>query len=118
VLDKAVAVLVAVAGGPAALTDVVERTSLPRATAYRLAVALEAHRLLGRDSLGRFTVGPRCAELAAAASDPLLTAAGPVLAELAAATGESAQLYRKESGGRRCVAAVERAAGLRDTVPV
>lgn len=44
VLDKAVAILRAVAAEPATLAELVERTGLPRATAHRLAVALEGHR--------------------------------------------------------------------------
>lgn len=118
VLDKAVVVLAALQSGPAGLTELVLRTGLSRATAHRLAAALETHRLLGRDPAGRFVLGPRLGELAAAAADPLLTAAAPVLARLRDETGESAQLYRREAGGRRCVAASERASGLRDTVPV
>ena len=42
---------------------------------------------------GRFVLGPRLAELSAAAGeDRLLAAAGPVLARLRDITGESAQL--------------------------
>lgn len=118
-LDKAIAVLDAVAAGPASLAELVRRTGLARPTAHRLAVALETHRLLGRDGAGHFTLGPRLGELAAAESpDPLLQAAGGVLAGLRDATGESAQLYRRDGQGRRCVAAAEQASGLRDTVPV
>ena len=42
----------------------------------------------------------------------------PVLAALRDITGESAQLYRRQADSRICVAAAERATGLRDTVPV
>ena len=42
----------------------------------------------------------------------------PVLAALRDVTGESAQLYRRQADERICVAAAERASGLRDTVPV
>lgn len=117
-LDKSVAVLAALAAGPVTLAGLVGRTGLARPTAYRLAVALEAHRLVRRDSAGRFAVGPRCAELAAAGEDPLLAQARVVLPRLRDATGESTQLYLREHAGRRCVAASERAQGLRDTVPV
>ncbi|MBV9821992.1 MAG: helix-turn-helix domain-containing protein, partial [Actinobacteria bacterium] len=79
VLDKSVAVLSAAATGPAALADLVARTGLPRATAHRLAMALEVHRLLTRDGDGRFVPGPRLAELAAAAADPMLERAAEVL---------------------------------------
>ena len=44
--------------------------------------------------------------------------AQPVLAQLRDMTGESAQLYRRQGDARICVAAAERASGLRDTVPV
>ena len=114
VLDKAVRVLDALEAGPAALAELVQRTGLPRATAHRLAVALEVHRLVARDAEGRFLLGPRVA-----VTEPLVLAAGPVLQALRDETGESAALYvRTGTGARRCIAAAERASGLRDTVPV
>jgi DNA-binding IclR family transcriptional regulator len=118
VLDKAMAVLTAAAFAPASLAELVDRTGLPRATAHRLAVALEAHRLLSRDTAGRWVPGPALSELARQAPDPLLAAAGPVLSRLRDETGESAQLYRRDGVVRICVAAEERTHGLRDTVPV
>lgn len=119
VLDKAVALLGVVGAGPASLAGLVESTGISRPTAHRLAVALEHHGLLGRDAGGRFVVGARVAELAAAAPDPLLPAAGPVLRAAMEASGESAQLYRRAGSSRVCVAAAERDGhGLRDSVPV
>lgn len=113
-LDKAVRVLDALEGGPAALAELVERTGLPRATAHRLAVALEVHRLVSRDAEGRFLLGPRVT-----VANPLVAAAGPVLELLRDQTGESAALYvRTGAGTRRCIASADRASGLRDTVPV
>jgi DNA-binding IclR family transcriptional regulator len=117
VLDKAVVILTACVEG-ASLAELVERTGLPRATAHRLAQALETHRLLVRDSQGRWRPGPRLGELASAAPDVLLTAAEPTLAALRDTTGESAQLFLRRADERICVAAAERARGLRDTVPV
>jgi DNA-binding IclR family transcriptional regulator len=117
VLDKSVLILSACIEG-ASLADLVDRTSLPRATAHRLAQALEVHRLLVRDAQGRWRPGPRLAELASAAPDVLLTAAEPMLAALRDSTGESAQLFLRRADDRVCVAAAERARGLRDTVPV
>ncbi|HEY0359135.1 MAG TPA: IclR family transcriptional regulator [Mycobacteriales bacterium] len=117
VLDKAVAILEATVEG-ASLAELVERSGLPRATAHRLAQALEVHRLLIRDAQGRWRPGPRLAEFANAAPDVLLTAAAPVLAALRDQTGESAQLYLRRADERVCVAAAERSSGLRDTVPV
>lgn len=116
VLDKAVAMLAAAAAHPVSLNDLVTGTGLPRATAHRIAVALEVHGLLGRDEAGRWAPGPALAALAGA--DPLLAAAPAVLAQLHGRTGESAQLYRRDGDVRVCVAAVDRATGLRDTVPV
>lgn len=117
-LDKVVAVLRAVAAEPASLAALVERTGLPRATAHRLAVGLETHRLLTRGPDGRWRPGPSWSELAAGATDPLVDAAALVLPRLRDTTGESVQLYRREATQRVCVAAAEPATGLRDTVLV
>lgn len=117
VLDKAVVILSACVEG-ASLAELVERTKLPRATAHRLAQALETHRMLVRDVQGRWRPGPRLAELANSAPDVLLTAADPMLTALRDATGESAQLFLRRADQRVCAAAAERASGLRDTVPI
>jgi DNA-binding IclR family transcriptional regulator len=85
VLDKAVTILAACVDG-ASLAELVERTKLPRATAHRLAQALEIHRMLVRDAQGRWRPGPRLGELANAAPDILLTAAEPILTALRDAT--------------------------------
>ena len=119
VLDKAALVLSALEPGPQTLAGLVQATGLARPTAHRLAVALEYHRTVARDLQGRFVLGPRLAELAAAAGeDRLIAAAGPVLAWLLDTTGESAQLYRRQGDERICVAAAERLHGLRDSVPI
>jgi len=119
VLDKAVAVLSTLESGPHSLAELVAATGIARPTAHRLAVALEFHRLVARDLTGRFIVGPRSGELGAAAGeDRLLAAATPALSALRDATGESAQLYRRQGDIRICVAVAERLSGLRDSVPV
>jgi DNA-binding IclR family transcriptional regulator len=119
VLDKAAIVLGALEAGPSTLAQLVTATGLARPTAHRLAVALEHHRLVTRDLQGRFVLGPRLAELAAAAGeDRLLASAGPVLAALRDHTGESAQLFRRQGDQRICVAAAEPPMGLRDSIPV
>jgi DNA-binding IclR family transcriptional regulator len=118
VLDKAVNLLNTIAESPCGLAELCERTGLPRATTYRLAAALEVHRLLARDNEGRWRLGPAVRELAAYVNDPLLVASAAVLPALRETTGESVQLYRREGTSRVCVAALEPAAGLRDTVPV
>ncbi len=119
VLDKAVAILTTLESGPHTLAQLVAATGIARPTAHRLAVALEFHRLVTRDLNGRFVLGPRSGELAAAAGeDRLLAAAAPALAALRDATGESAQLYRRQGDLRICVAVAERVSGLRDSVPI
>lgn len=119
VLDKAVLLLERIADRPASLAELVEQTGLSRPTVYRLAVALEHHRLADRDREGRFVLGPWTSELAATGDrDPLLAAAPEILAELRDRTEESAQLYRCAGAQRCCIAAAERTSGLRDTVPV
>lgn len=118
VVDKAVSILAAVAAGPSTLAELVAATGLPRATAHRLAVALEVHRLVARDAEGRFILGTRIGELAHALPDALVVAAGPVLSWVRDESGESTQLYRRDGTERICVAAAERHTGLRTTVPV
>jgi len=118
VLDKAVTVLRAVADSPCGLAELCTRTGLPRATAHRLAVGLETHRLLRRGSDGRWRPGPALHELGNGALDPLLDAAATILPRLRDLTGESVQIYRREGLTRVCVAAAEPVSGLRDTVPV
>lgn len=119
VIDKAVQVMVALEDGPLNLAGLTAATGLPRPTAHRIAIALEHHRMVGRDASGRFMLGPRLGELSAArGEDRLISAAAPILSALRTQTGESAQLYRQQGEHRVCVAAAEPTAGLRDTVPV
>lgn len=121
VLDKAVTVLDAVADAPRSLADLVAATGLPRATAHRLAVALEANGLLRRDGEGRFALGLHLAALgrAAAAAFPLAELARPALERLRDATGESVQLYVRDGDDhRRCVASLDSPSELRTIVAV
>ena len=79
------------AAGPCTLADLVATTGFSRATAHRLAVALEAHGLLRRTADGRFALGLRLVGLGRAAADglPLADAAGPALAALRDATARA-----------------------------
>ncbi len=110
--------LQAVAEDPCGLAELCNRTGLPRATAHRLAVGLEVHRLLRRGPDGRWRPGTALAELAGGSTDPLLDAAGAVLPKLRDITGESVQLYRRDGVQRVCVSTAEPPSGLRDTVPI
>src|SRR5688500_8875672 len=120
VLDKAMAVLGALEQRPAALTDLVDRTGLSRATAHRLAVALEAHGLVRRDDDGRFCLGLRLIGLGheAAEAVPVWAAARPALAWLHEQTGEAVQLYVRDGDARVCVESIESAKELRTIVPI
>jgi DNA-binding IclR family transcriptional regulator len=120
VLDRSVVLLDLLADGPRTLRWLSGASGLPRPTAYRLLVALEAHRLVARDSSGAFGLGPRLTELAVRAGPALDLAAvaGPVLARLHDATGESVQLYVRSGDRRLCIAARDAGTGLRDSVPV
>jgi DNA-binding IclR family transcriptional regulator len=119
VLDKAVHVLRAVADAPRSLNALQLATGLPRATAHRLAVALEQHGLLRRDDEGRFDLGPELAALGRVASDrfPLASLALPALERLRDDTGESVQLFVREGIQRRCVLSLQSPHALRWIVP-
>jgi DNA-binding IclR family transcriptional regulator len=119
VLDKAVHVLRAVAEQPRTLGGLQAATGLPRATAHRLAVALEMHGLLRRDDEGRFDLGPELASLGRTASErfPLAGLALPALERLRALTDESVQLFVHEGSHRRCVVSLQSPHALRWIVP-
>ena len=120
VLDKAVAVLRALErDGASGLAELTVSTGLPRATAHRLAAALEQHGLVRRDAAGRWCLGLALVGLghAASAGFPLADLARPILAALRDDTGESVQLFVREGDGRRCVVSLQSAHGLRWIVP-
>ena len=120
VLDKAMIVLRAVErAGPLALAELQAATGIPRATAYRLAAALEDHGLLRRDAAGRFALGLGLVALGRAAAEgfPLADLARPALEALRDETGESVQLYVREGDARRCVVSLQSPHGLRWIVP-
>lgn len=120
VLDKAMAVLGALESQPRTLAELVEATGLSRATAHRLATALEVHGLVRRDPAGRFSLGLRLIGLghAAAAAVPGWLDARPALAWLRDRTGESVQLYVRDGDRRVCVESLEAPHELRTIVPV
>jgi DNA-binding IclR family transcriptional regulator len=120
VLDKAMVVLGALEAGPASLAELVGRTSLSRATAHRLAVALEAHGLVRREDDGRFCLGLRLIGLGHEAAEalPVWVVARPALAWLHDQTGESVQLYVLDGDSRVCVESIESPRELRTIVAV
>src|SRR5215469_17528025 len=120
VLDRCVGLLDLLADCPRSLRALADASGLPRPTAHRLLVALEAHRLVARYPAGAFRLGPRLTELAAVAGPELdlASVAGPVLDRLHQASGESVQLYVRSGEHRLCIAARDAGTGLRDSVPV
>ncbi len=119
VIDKGVLILRALGRAPLDLATLQDETGLPRATAHRLAVALELHGLVRRDPQGRFCLGFELIRLGRAAEDefPLAEITRPILTALRDATGESVQLYVADGDGRRCVVSLESTHGLRWIVP-
>ena len=119
VVDKSVAILAAVADAPRSLADLVDATDAaprdgpsPRRGAGGAPTARPRCRWSLRPRTARRrTGGRRCPTRS---SRP----PAPVLAWVRDECGESAQLYRRDGAERVCVAAAERAHGLRTTVPV
>ena len=112
VLDKAVAVLDALEADALGLNELAAATGLPRATAHRLAVALEVHGFVERDGAGRFLLGGRVS------GRSLARVARPALEDLRDDTGESVQLYVRRGEVRVCVVSLESPHSLRTIVPV
>ena len=117
-LDKAMAIIAAVEATPCSLVDLMSATGTSRATCHRLAVALETHGILRRDSDGRFVLGGRLIGLGeeAARSMPLMAVARPILDRLRDDTGESAQVWVREGDQRRCLVAVDSPHELRTMI--
>ncbi len=120
VIEKSAVILDALSRGPLDLAGLQDVTGLPRATAHRLAVALEGHQLVRRDAQGRFCLGFELIRLGRAAADafPLAELATPSLVALRDATGESVQLYVREHDARRCVVSLQSQHALQWLVPV
>jgi DNA-binding IclR family transcriptional regulator len=119
VLDKAFLVLNELVARPLSLTEVVDRTGIPRATSHRLLSALEHHGAVRRNDNGDYCIGPTLAGLGRAATQhfPFLQFARDVATQIRDRTGESVQVFVPESKGRRCVVSLESPNGLRWIVP-
>lgn len=112
-VERAAALLRAVASTAHPRDSVVSalaaRCGLNRATAWRLLTTLEADGLVACDrDTGRWSIGPGLIHLVGAYdADQLVRDAGPVLAELAAKTGETAAIAVPTSGRLRYAEEVE-----------
>ncbi|MEY8209811.1 IclR family transcriptional regulator [Corynebacterium sp. MNWGS58] len=114
VLDRAVAIMKATASTPMNLSELCDTTGIPRATAHRIASALEMHQILARRVDGRWGAGPELP----GSQDKLVRTATPYMESLMDATGESVQLYQRRGDVRVCIAACEPPSGLHNVVPV
>jgi len=119
VVDKSMTVLHAVAVKPLGLSELQAVTGIPRATAHRLATALELHGMLRRDADGRFELGHGLVALGRRSAErfALVDVVRPVGTALRDSTGECVQLFVREGNQRRCVLSLESAHGLRWIVP-
>jgi DNA-binding IclR family transcriptional regulator len=94
-IERAFAVLAALADGPIGVTEVAERVGLPKSTAARLLTALWHEGAVEQEAGGtRYRLGPRIASLAArhVPTRDLVGVARGHLAELATSVGEVAGL--------------------------
>ncbi len=95
-IERAFSVLAALGDGPAGVTHIADRVSLPKSTVARLLAALAAEGAVEQVTDGTdYRIGERLVSLAASASSSprsLIGLARPHLVALAAATGEVAGL--------------------------
>jgi DNA-binding IclR family transcriptional regulator len=94
-IERAFAVLGALADGPVGVTEVADRVALPKSTVARLLGSLQREGVVEQVPGGtRYRLGARIASLAAgvASTSSLVALARPHLVELASALGETAGL--------------------------
>ncbi len=101
-VEKAVDVLFHLHGqaGPRGVTEIGRALSLPKSTAHRLLASLARRGLVERDDRGRYRPGLGLVTLGLGVleREPVVTAAHPVLDELAASLGETAFLTAARGG--------------------
>ncbi len=94
-IERAFALLRALSLGPVGITDLADRTNLPKSTVARLLSALEAETAVIQQEVGGdYELGPGLSDLtgANAAGFSLIAAARPFLVDLATRNGESSGL--------------------------
>ncbi|WP_431919091.1 IclR family transcriptional regulator [Amycolatopsis tucumanensis] len=101
------------------LTEIARRAGLPVATTQRILGVLEARGRVERDANGyRPGVALIFGAHAYLMTSPLLTAARPILHDLAAATGLTASLFKRIGWSRVVLARVDGASPLRYELPI
>ncbi|MGX1670427.1 helix-turn-helix domain-containing protein [Streptomyces sp. NPDC055400] len=119
VLDRAVALIEAAAGGGGSAGELARVAGVSRSTAFRLLNALVRQDMLRRDDSGVYRLGGRAFQLGALADQELLLGlAARAVDLLHAATGESVHVYRRVGDARECVAGADKLSGLRRVVRV
>ena len=101
-IERAFAVLSALADGPIGVTDVAERVDLPKSTVARLLASLQREGAVEQEPGGtRYRVGSRIVTLAATVlpTRSMVVLARPELEALALAIGEAAGLAVPEGPG-------------------
>jgi DNA-binding IclR family transcriptional regulator len=104
-------------GRPLSSDDMLARLKFPRSTLYRYLKTLSAAGLISSFPNVGYALGPRVAELdyKMRLADPLITAARPVMAELAAAVPGIALLCRRYRDTVLCVHQEQGTAGFSST---
>ena len=106
-VERALAVLRALAVGPAGVTDLSQRLDLPKSTVARLLATLETLAAVEQlDGGGPYRLGPLVAEIASGLAPyrSLPEVAGPFLAELSRLTGEVSGLSVRDGDSVRYIA--------------
>ncbi|HJQ94280.1 MAG TPA: IclR family transcriptional regulator [Acidimicrobiia bacterium] len=103
--ERLFAIIEDLSGEPKTLTEVATAVGLPKSTALRFLRTLEAAGWVVRDKSGVYTLGAVVVGLAAQylSSDPVVTAATPVMRELRAYLNETVSLSRRIGLTRVCV---------------
>lgn len=101
-VERALRLLAAVTESGGTLSDLARAVDLSPSTTSRLLSTLTISEFVRRDERGRYRPGARLRRLAAAAlrEDPLFELAGPHLEQLAAETGETANLVVSVQAGQ------------------
>lgn len=108
-LERAFMILRALSLGPAGVTDLAERTGLPKSTVSRLLSSLDVERAVRQNDEGVYELGDGIAELGLALRDGqnAIDVARPHMVELMELTGEAVGLNRFDGASVRTLLQVD-----------